>query len=180
MRWPRYEPVGNHSRAANALRSQCRATMRAAVYRGKGRVVVETVPVPGNRSGRSFDSRGGLRNLRHGPEENSSTDLSPPRRFSGTKLREPWSPLGAGVTQMEAGRPRHELSSRSVRVLFLLRAAPVFAVPGLQESRPDGGLRSQRRRIRPIRARHAVGCRARHGGDSGRISVSTKPRSSSQ
>ena len=54
------------SRAAHPVPS----TMRAAVYRGKGKVVVETVPVPAIGAGRSIDSRRGVRNLRHGPEKN--------------------------------------------------------------------------------------------------------------
>ncbi len=37
------------------------ATMRAAVYRGKGKVVVETVPVPVIGAGRSIDPCGYLR-----------------------------------------------------------------------------------------------------------------------
>jgi len=44
------------------------ATMRAAVYRGKGRVVVEDVPVPGSRRA-SPDTSLPLRDLRHGHQE---------------------------------------------------------------------------------------------------------------
>ena len=53
------------SPAAHAVPS----TMRAAVYRGKGKVVVETVRVPATGAGEVL-IRVAAWNLRHGPEEN--------------------------------------------------------------------------------------------------------------
>ena len=122
------------SRAAHAVPS----TMRAAVYRGKGKVVVETVPVPAIGAGEVLIRVAAcgicgtdLKKIEHG-------FVAAPQIFghevSGTVVA-----VGSGVTQMEAGRPRHEFSSRSVRDMFLLRAALVFAVSGLQEGRPYGG-----------------------------------------
>ena len=142
-----------------------RAEMRAAVYRGPGRVVIEYVPVPEISDGEVLIRVAAcgicgtdIKKIQHG-------FVAPPQIF-GHEVAGTVVAVGRGVSRWKVGDRVGEFSPRSLRELFLLRAAPVFAVPGLQESRPDRGLRSQWRRLRRIRARHAMDCRARHGGNS--------------
>ena len=70
--WLRHESWSHLVASPENRRRRVPQTMRAAVYRGKGKVVVETLPVPEIGDGRSFDSSGGMRNLRHGHQKNSA------------------------------------------------------------------------------------------------------------
>ena len=154
------------------------ATMRAAVYRGKGRVVVEDVPVPSIGAGEVLIRVAAcgicgtdIKKIEHG-------FVAAPQIFghevSGTVVA-----VGAGVTKWKLGDRVMSFHHVPCGACFYCERRLFSQCPGYKKVGLDGGFRSQWRRICAICARHAVGRRARDGGDSGRISVSTKPRSSS-
>ena len=143
------------------LRGIASGQMRAGVYRGKGRVVVEQVPIPEIGEGEVLFRVAAcgicgtdIKKIHHG-------FIAPPQilghELAGTVVR-----VGARRQEIQAGRSRGELPSHSLRRLLLLRAETFLAVRGLQEVGPDGGLRSERRRLCRVRARDAVDRRARN------------------
>ena len=104
--------------------------MRAGVYRGKGRVVVETVPIPQMGEGEVLIRVAAcgicgtdIKKIQHG-------FVDPPQIF-GHEVAGTVVAVGRGVQQMEDRRPRREFPSHSVRRLFLLYSATFLPVSGL-------------------------------------------------
>ena len=100
------------------------------MYRGKGRVVVETVPIPQVGEGEVLFRVAAcgicgtdIKKIQHG-------FVNPPQIF-GHELAGTVVEVGRGVSKFKTGRPRGEFPSHSVRRLFLLRAQTFLPVPGL-------------------------------------------------
>ena len=143
--------------------------MRAGVYRGKGSVVVETLPIPEIGEGEVLFRVAAcgicgtdIKKIQHG-------FIDPPQ-ILGHELAGTVVQRRRRGEKVQARRPRRRFPSHSLRHMLLLREEAVFPVRGLQEDRSDRRLRSQRRRFRPIRARHALDRRARHDSAASPVS----------
>ncbi len=120
--------------------------MRAAVYRGKGRVVVETVPVPVISDGEVLIRVAAcgicgtdIKKIEHG-------FVAAPQIFghevSGTVVA-----VGAGVTKWKLGDRVMSFHHVPCGACFYCARRLYSQCPGYKKGGIDGGLRSQRRRV---------------------------------
>ena len=138
--------------------------MQAAVYRGRGDVRSSACPVPEIEPGEVL-----VRVLACGV---CSTDLkkvelgllSPPRIFGHETVGKIVA-VGEGV-RLGRGRPRRRLPPRPGPHLLVQPARALRPVPAVQAGRRHGRLRAGRRRLRRVRARHAVDRRGRRALDA--------------
>ena len=140
--------------------------MRAGVYRDKGVVRVEEVPVPEVGDGEVLIKVAACGICGTDIKKIFQRYVEPPQ-ILGHELAGTVVALGRGVTQMEAGRPGDELPPHSLRRVLLLQEPAVFAVQAVQDDRADRRIHAKWRRIWGVREGHAVGGGAGNRGAAG-------------
>ena len=93
--------------------------MHAAVYRGKSVVNVEEIPTPAIRPGEIL-IRVEACGICHTDLKKIEHNLLAPPRVYGHETAGVVAAVGAGVTQISAGRPGGRVSSYSLPAMFLL------------------------------------------------------------
>ena len=131
-------------------------TMRAGVYREKGVVRVEEVPVPEVGDGEVLIKVAACGICGTDIKKIFQRYVEPPQ-ILGHELAGTVVAIGRGVSQVEARRPRHELSPYSLRRMFLLQEPVVFAMQAIQEHGADRGVHAEWRRLRRVREGDALG-----------------------
>ncbi len=140
--------------------------MRAGVYRDKGVVRVEEVPVPEVGAGEVLIKVAACGVCGTDIKKIFQRYVEPPQ-ILGHELAGTVVAIGRGRDKVEAGRPGDEFSSYTVREMFFLRTTAVFTMQAIQDYWTDGRIHAEWRGFWGICEGHALGSRARHCGAAG-------------
>ena len=141
--------------------------MQAAVYRGAGRVEVETIPVPEIGPGEIL-VRVETCGICHTDLKKIAYNLLEPPRIYGHETAGVVAAVGSDVRRFRPGDRVVVFHHIPCGECFYCRRKLFAQCPGLQEGRRDGGIRAGRRRLLAVRARHGLDRGARRRKNSGR------------